>query len=243
MKGSSFLKIPILVSCVLSAVTVEAQNSLVVIPMLETRVEYTGAIKTGDSLCSVFKEPPGNWQEQDCASLPAGLEGQDGELQFGAVASPRYTDSLDGTIKDNLSGLIWLQNAYCDDVAAGHSWSEALSIIAELNAAGTMNGNHCGDTSNAGGHQNDWRLPNVRELQTLLDYGRPEGPFIAEDHPFQGAMLNMAYWSSTNYGYVWDGDLGVNLVDDAMRVNFKDAVTDGTGKNGAQHVWAVRGGH
>ena len=36
---------------------------------------------------------------------------------------------------------------------------------------GKMNGNDCGDTSGKkGSHRTDWRLPNIRELQSLVDY-------------------------------------------------------------------------
>jgi hypothetical protein len=51
------------------------------------------------------------------------------------------------------------------------------------------------------GHD-DWRLPNVRELQSIVDYGRPD-PAI---DPVFGALPRQ-YWSSTsvadNPGFVW----------------------------------------
>lgn len=241
MNGSNLMKLALFVGGLLYALAASGQSSVVVIPMLETETVYTGIAKTGDDRCSVYKPSPENWQEQDCVSLPAALQGQDGQLQMGAELIPRYTDNFDGTVTDALTRLVWLQNAFCAGVATGSNWSEALAYLAELNASGTMDGNDCGDTSNAGGHQENWRLPNVRELQSLLDYGSDQGPYLSSTHPFLNVQTNEAYWSSTNYGVVWDQDLGVNLLDDAYRVNFDDAVTDGTGKNGQQHVWAVRG--
>ena len=43
--------------------------------------------------------------------------------------------------------------------------------MASLKPAGTMNNLQCGDMSNAGGHQTDWRLPNIKELESLINYG------------------------------------------------------------------------
>lgn len=154
--------------------------------------------------------------------------------------TPRYTDHGDGTVSDNLTNLIWLKNAFCSGVSGGSSWSDALAYVVQLNQSGMMNSNDCGDQSLGGGHQTDWRLPNIRELQSLLDYGAYQSPYISAGHPFVNLQEDRAYWSSTNYGSMWDADLNVYLLDDALRVNFSDAVTDGTSKDGLQHVWAVR---
>src|SRR5512139_3706494 len=46
--------------------------------------------------------------------------GQDGDKQAGiAWPSPRFTDNKDGTVSDNLTGLIWLKDANCTDTAGG----------------------------------------------------------------------------------------------------------------------------
>jgi len=41
--------------------------------------------------------------------------------------------------------------------------------VVSLNATGTMNGFNCGDFSNLKSHQTDWRLPNMRELHSLIN--------------------------------------------------------------------------
>ncbi|MCP4008384.1 MAG: DUF1566 domain-containing protein [Proteobacteria bacterium] len=260
MKYLNTLKVVMLTS-VLSCTTVGyAQNKVVIIPFYDTQVIFTGIGTTGDTKCSEYKVSPGNWQEiANCASVPASLKGQDGELREGAEAeAPRYFNNDDGTVTDRLTSLIWLRDAFCAGIEFGNSWEEALGFVAELNSLGTMNTKDCGDVSGqTGTHQTDWRLPNVKELQSLLYYEHdmkadPAYPFISdangvgkysEGFPFQKVQIDEAYWSSTNYGFQFDTDLNVNLIDDALAVNFGDAVTDGKGKNGQQHVWAVRGGN
>jgi hypothetical protein len=229
-----------------------------VIPMFDSKVVYTGVGTTGNTRCSEYNDPPGNWQEVACASLPTELKGQDAELKVGAEVTPRYIISGDGTVTDSLTELVWLRDAFCAGQVPGNTWEEALGFIVEMNASGAMDGNGCSDISNNGTYQTDWRLPNVKELQSLLYYEHDMGaipyPFLSDVNgdgpyspgdPFQKVQIDDAYWSSTSYGYVFDSDPGVNanLIDDALRVGFGDAVTDGTSKNGMQHVWAVRGGN
>jgi Protein of unknown function (DUF1566) len=106
----------------------------------------------------------------------------DGALQKGvAWPNPRFTDN-NGTITDNLTGLIWLKNANCigslypelSGWRGAVPWQQALDFVAGINA-GTYN---CNDTSNGGTHRTDWRLPNVRELFSLLDHAF----FVASAH-------------------------------------------------------------
>jgi len=121
--------------------------------------------------------------------------GDDGDLQKGVGwPLPRFVINTDGTVTDILTNLVWLENANC---YGNMSWGTALS-----NAAALKNGD-CGlsDTSLAG----DWRLPNVRELESLLHLGEntPAVPNTAgtgsatNGNPFVSLQQNY-YWSSSS---------------------------------------------
>ena len=120
----------------------------------------------------------------DCAGT-----GQDGEYQAGVSVDPRFTDNGDGTVTDNLTGLIWLQNADC---VGELFWNNAVanaSLLAE-GACGLTDGSVVGD----------WRLSNIRELLSLVDYGQSY-PALPAGHPFFN-VESSRYWTSTT----WDFD-------------------------------------
>ncbi|MFI3210195.1 MAG: DUF1566 domain-containing protein [Peptostreptococcaceae bacterium] len=91
-----------------------------------------------------------------------------------------YTNNNDGTVTDNESGLMWLQ----DDLGYGMDWAEALSSAENFEFAG----------------YDDWRLPDVKELQSIVDYGGSY-PAINQDY-FNCSILeeneNYYYWTSTS---------------------------------------------
>ena len=99
---------------------------------------------------------------------------------------PRFTDNGDGTVTDNLTGLIWLQDANC--FGDWTSWTNAQSD------ASTLGDGSCGltDSSAAG----DWRLPSLKELQSLVDFGQ-YSPALHSGHPF--SRVKPVYWTSTSY--------------------------------------------
>jgi hypothetical protein len=116
--------------------------------------------------------------------------GQDGELQRGvAWPDPRFTDNGDGTATDNLTGLIWLKNGTCfpeGGPAGATTWQSALD------ACNNLQNLECrlSDGSSSG----DWRLPNVRELHSLIDFGNYH-PALPTGHPF--TVADTYYWTST----------------------------------------------
>ncbi len=106
------------------------------------------------------------------------------------------------------------------------NWVEALSAAATVaNGFGGLE-----DGSKPG----DWRLPNLRELQSLLDYGRSY-PSLPENHPFIELLWGSYYWTSTTSA--WDSAL---VYDVAVGGNGLADAFDKT--NPDDYVWCVRGG-
>ncbi|MEI6155015.1 MAG: DUF1566 domain-containing protein, partial [Deltaproteobacteria bacterium] len=115
-------------------------------------------------------------------------EKDDGDLTLGTSwFSPRFTDNNNGTVTDNHTGLIWLKNANC---FGAKNLNDAIAA-----ANGLENGN-CGlsDSSNAG----DWRLPNRKELLSLIDFSK-YSPALSAGHPFINVQPTLNYQSSTIY--------------------------------------------
>jgi hypothetical protein len=111
--------------------------------------------------------------------------GQDGEFEAGVpLRSNRFFDSGNGTVRDDLTGLVWLKNA---DAFGFKTWAHALACCRALKngQAGLADGSKAGD----------WRLPNIREIESLVDYGR-FAPSIPANHPFQNVRPS-SYWTST----------------------------------------------
>ena len=177
--------------------------------------------KTGQTLCwgvGLYDAFP-----VDCAGT-----GQDGEYQTGVLVSPRFTDNLDGTVTDNLTGLRWLKNANC----FGHQyWTDALTM------SNTLSSGSCGLTD--GSAAGDWRLPNIKELQSLIDYGQAN-PALTSGHPIVG--VSTGYWSSTSVAdprYAWWVSLQSGFVYQGLRVFSDPGQMDAPGR---AYVWPVRGG-
>lgn len=179
--------------------------------------------KTGQNQC--YKTDGGT--TIDCSGT-----GQDGELQKGvAQANPRFTVN-NGTVTDNSTGLIWLQDANCAknsgfDADGLITWAQAFSFISEVNA-GTTN---CSDTSNSGSNQSDWRLPNVKELQSLIDY-QNSSPVLPSTNPFT-SVVSSWYWSSTSFK---------PTLSNAWRVTLATGYVGAAPKGTTFSVWPVRGG-
>jgi hypothetical protein len=147
--------------------------------------------------------------------------GDDGNLQKGvAWPTPRFTDNNNGTVTDNLTGLIWTQNANIFDAK---NWTEALTAANNLKSGddGLTDGSVAGD----------WRLPNRKELESLVDCGRVN-PALPAGHPFTGVQSS-AYWASTT---IADGTTS------AWNVHFKLGSVISYYKGASVYVWCVRGG-
>src|SRR5206468_11819693 len=84
---------------------------------------------------------------------------QDGELREGAPLA--YVDNGNGTVTDLNTGLVWEKlsdDGTVHDKDNLYTWADAFTAH-----VATLNG------MSFAGHT-DWRLPNVRELQAIVDY-------------------------------------------------------------------------
>ena len=107
-------------------------------------------------------------------------------------AQVTLTDNGNGTITDSTSGLIWQkctagQGTITGDCSTGgavqYSWSNAISYCEALNL----------------GNRLDWRLPNINEITTIIDFTKSSGPLI-NSNIFPNTISN-AYYSSTTVSY------------------------------------------
>ena len=94
-----------------------------------------------------------------------------------------FTDNGDGTVTDTDTGLLWQQTT-----GGSMAWEAALTYCESLTLAG----------------HTDWRLPNRKELRSIVDYTK-YSPAI--DTAYFPDTLSSDYWSSTTYAdysdYVW----------------------------------------
>ena len=122
-------------------------------------------------------------------TCPNGTFGQDGDYTSTA-SSPSFT--LNGTAPnqtttDNRTGLMWVSNPADALMISSYSWVSSTGAVAA-----------CQNLTFAG--YSDWRLPNIKELMSLVDYG------ISAAYPqinaayFPGTLNAYTFWSSTTYG-------------------------------------------
>jgi hypothetical protein len=157
--------------------------------------------KTGQNQC----------YDSDGNSISCSGTGQDGDIQAGvAWPSPRFTDNGDGTVTDNLTGLMWIK-----DETKTMSWQEALNYAKTLSTGGYT----------------DWRLPNVNELESLLNDGEPNNAAWLNSQGFANVQPDF-YWSSTTLGETAN----------AWGVNFDSGSVSHSVKASKNYVHALRAG-
>lgn len=156
------------------------------------------------------------------------VSGDDASLAKGVPwPATRFTDNLNGTISDHLTGLIWMKNAGC---FAPTVWASALSDANQL-ASGA-----CGLSD--GSVPGDWRLPNLVEMESLID-ASASNPALPAGQPFANVSAGI-YWTSTSY---YGGQTGSPS---AWAVRMADGryINDSTlnvKTSSSNAVWAVRG--
>ena len=147
-----------------------------------------GACKALKAELASCQEDLAACRAEPCAILP-------GDGQTGAPLS--YTDNGDGTFTDDNTGLMWeikTSDGSIHDYGHNYSWTDTTDGD-ETNADGTaftvflaaLN-----DPQNPFAGHTDWRLPTVKELQSLVDYTTLDP---AASVP--GETMGFYYWSST----------------------------------------------
>ena len=97
-----------------------------------------------------------------------------------------YVNNGDGTITDNATGLMWMQN----DNGEGVLWEEALNLAEGFEYAGYT----------------DWRLPNAKELQSIVDYTRsPATTNSAAIDPLFNCTQITNEAGEADYPFYWTG--------------------------------------
>ena len=119
----------------------------------------------------------------------------------------KFVDNRDGTVSDNATGLMW-QKA---DDGVGRDWEESLEYAENLELAS----------------YSDWRLPNAKELQSIVDYSRSpqttNSPSI--DPVFETTEINDPEGNSGQYPFFWTSTThldGVNPYASAVYIAFGD---------------------
>lgn len=102
-----------------------------------------------------------------------------------------FVDNGDGTITDLATGLMWLES----DSEESMNWEEALNWCEDLDYAGYT----------------DWRLPDVKELQSIVDYSRSPDTTNspAMDSIFEATVVENEAGDS-DYGFYWSSTTHAN---------------------------------
>jgi hypothetical protein len=118
--------------------------------------------------CAPSFDPSGSW-----ASWP--MPNSQEDVDAGSPNPESYSDNYDGTVTDNVTGLMWQQTLPTAKLA----WSAARNHCATLMLSGYA----------------DWRLPSYIELVSLVDYGAAI--------PWKNAAVNATYFPGTPQDYFW----------------------------------------
>ncbi len=214
-------------------------------------VNGNGSVTATDAL-AVLRKAVG--QAIDLLCAPSGSQplktgqttsygaGTDGDVQKGAARS--FTDNGDGTVTDNASGLMWEKkdasggihdrnNLYTWSSGSGSMDGTVVSLfLASLNGGGGF-----------GGHT-DWRVPNIVELQTLVNYdiAYPGPTTYSEFNNKCFGACTVTTCSCTSADYYWSSSTYQSDTSYTWLVGFLDGYTGDLHKTNGVAVRAVRGG-
>lgn len=250
--------------------------------MASCTLSVTGALSDGTPLpdlaaCTSCASDLGDCEDALAAALGAGLPatfqtncydaaglviacagtGQDGEFHAGQARS--FNDNGDGTITDNVTGLIWEKLddnnvSGIHDYTRGWTWDNAFRKVRVLNGdatacIGSGNPDTCctgagtGTCSPFAGHS-DWRLPNVMEMFSLVSFATFDPTVSAEFNTACTSGCTTATCSCTASSFIdyWTSTASLDDTTRSRYVGFYNGNVAGTIRGVSNGVRAVRGG-
>lgn len=157
-----------------------------------TSSNYVSTTMNGDTTMFGVNYVDGRIKGYNCSSTKFYVRCVRGNTDY---ALNNFTDNANGTVTDNATSLIW-QKAD----AASTSWDDAISTCKSLSLGG----------------QTDWRLPNVKELQSLTDYTR--SPDTSNSAAINSVFTTTSFTNEegiTDYGWAWASTTHVEYDKDA----------------------------
>jgi len=138
-----------------------------------------------------------------------------------------FVDNGDGTIIDNATGLMWSQT----DNGEGMVWEDALEWVQEKNEEDYLG-------------YSDWRLPNAKELQSIVDYSRSPATTnsAAIDSIFECTSI-IDEGDDMNYPFYWTSTTHANMMSggNAVYIAFGEALGWMQGPSGEYVLMDVHG--
>ena len=191
----------------------------------------------------------------------------DGAVKAGGALS--YTDNGDGTVTDNNTKLMWEKkdddsgdslHYYGDDNYPWTGTCQDNSTVCGTDADCSLVSGTAKCTAGNGtqytifqwvaqlnavafaGHT-DWRIPNVKELENILDYGTSQPAVV--NTAFNNSCTSgctVTSCSCTSTAFTWSSTTSAGISYDAFGVDFGQGLVFNNGKTNGGSVRAVRGG-
>jgi hypothetical protein len=137
-----------------------------------------------------------------------------------------------GTITDSNTELVWEKlsdDGSVHDVSNHYTWDQAFAHVAALNGMSFA------------GHA-DWRLPNVKELASIVNYQNHDPAVSAAFNDNCTIGCTVQTCSCTGSVDYWSSTTNMSAPPFAWLVSFKTGFADAATKGGSLSVRAVRGG-
>jgi hypothetical protein len=128
--------------------------------------------------------------------------------QSSSLTGDRFEDNVDGTVTDNITGLIWQKIQPANTM----TWEDALKYASGLSLAG----------------KSDWRLPNIKEIQSL------------NDEKLFKPSFNKTYFPNVSSGNYWSSTSLVQVSSKAWDINIDYGIVSYNDKTLKENVLCVR---